>query len=62
MHQTITKNKSHTKKKTLSPYFFNFQKPKKLDVMQGINEPQNEVYNYTVNFGVKQITQQDANF
>ncbi len=68
MLSTLTKPKLLTKKKTLSPYFSHFrksqysQKPQKLDVMQGINERQNEVYNYTVNFGAKQITQQDANF
>ena len=61
MLQTLTKPKiKHFKNKSVvSPYF---QKPKKLDVMQGINERQNEVYKYTLNFEAKQITQQDANF
>ena len=68
MLQILTKQQYLTKKKTISPYFSHFQKsqhsqkPKKLDVMQGINERQNEVYNYTLNFEAKQITQQNANF
>ncbi len=70
MLQTTIKPKiKHLKNKSaVSPYFSHFQKsqhfkkPKKLDVMQGINEKQNEVYEYTLNFGAKQITQQDASF